>query len=327
MEMKMQCIFKIFFLVSLSYFSSPMIGQKWLKPIDTLNLPRAKTALIGTGAIYAGFSLGLYNVWYKKYDQSSFHFFNDGGEWSNMDKYGHVYSSYFQGITCYKISKWTGLSERKSIITGVVASTLFQTTIEVMDGYSTKWGFSGRDVVANLSGLGLFAVQQHYWGAQRISFKVSSIPKQYSKLPIASIDGSSYSSISNRATSLYGSGYFERFLKDYNAQVYWISADIKSFFPSSKWPRWLNIAMGYGADNMYGGFKNEWFENDQQFVLSQDNYPRIHQFYLGFDLNMTNLGIKNRTLRSIFNTLDIFKAPSPAIELNSLGQLTFHLFR
>ena len=38
--------------------------------------------------------VGLHNLWYKKYPQSSFHFFNDFNEWNQIDKIGHVYSSY-----------------------------------------------------------------------------------------------------------------------------------------------------------------------------------------------------------------------------------------
>ena len=37
---------------------------------------------------------GLYNLWYKNYQQTSFHFFNDLEEWNYMDKAGHIYSSY-----------------------------------------------------------------------------------------------------------------------------------------------------------------------------------------------------------------------------------------
>ena len=42
-------------------------------------------------------------------------------------------------------------------------------------------------------------------------------------------------------------------LKDYNAQTYWFSANLKSFFPEIKFTAWLNVAVGYGAEGMFGG--------------------------------------------------------------------------
>ena len=45
--------------------------------------------------------------------------------------------------------------------------------IEVMDGFSTHWGFSKGDMLANIIGTGLFAAQQKWWGEQRMSLKFS----------------------------------------------------------------------------------------------------------------------------------------------------------
>ena len=122
------------------------------------------------------FSVGLYNSWYKKHNTGSFHLFNDWNEWKHMDKFGHVYTAYFQSVLCYKGAKWTGLSNKKSMLTGMLCGGLFQTTIEIMDGFSDKWGFSFPDFGANMLGLGIFAAQQHWWNEQRIYLKVSSIP-------------------------------------------------------------------------------------------------------------------------------------------------------
>ena len=42
----------------------------------------------------------------------------------------------------------------------------------------------------------------------------------------------------------------------------------------SKFPKWLNVAVGYGAENMFGGCENEWAVDDDMFMLSDDTYPR-----------------------------------------------------
>ena len=48
----------------------------------------------------------------------------------------------------------------------------------------------------------------------------------------------------------------QQVLKDYNGQTYWLSANIWSFNKESNFPRWLNVAFGYGADGMLYGENN-----------------------------------------------------------------------
>src|SRR5690349_20178397 len=56
---------------------------------------RYRNTVIGMGAAYAGGMAILYQQWYKDYPQSSFHLFNDGDEWLQMDKAGHAGSAYY----------------------------------------------------------------------------------------------------------------------------------------------------------------------------------------------------------------------------------------
>lgn len=322
-------VFLTVWIINLSGNSQSVDYQKksFFAPSDTFNQKRFNYALGISAVTYTGFSIGLYHAWYKQYPQGKFRFFDDYGEWNNMDKVGHVYTSYFQGVLCYKGAKWTGLSDDKSIWVGVVCGSLFQSTIEVMDGFSTQWGFSLSDMGANTAGVGLFAVQQKYWKEQRISLKVSSIPKVYPNYIVIGTEGTSIT-LQERADNLFGSSFPERFLKDYNAQVYWASVNVNSFLPeSNKWPDWLNVAVGYGADNMFGGFENEWETNGERFFVDTDAYPRVHQFYLGLDLDLTKINTQNPFLKGILSMFNIFKAPSPALELNSRGEFTFHILR
>ena len=302
--------------------------QSFFVPSDTLSKGRFTKALVFTGATYTAFSVGLYNIWYKQYDQESFHLFNDWGEWGHMDKIGHVHTAYFQGVLCYKGARWTGLSKNKSITTGAICGLLFQSTIEVMDGFSSKWGFSIPDMAANVTGVGLFALQQKWWDEQRISLKVSSIPVGYPKEPFLAFDGTATTTLDERATSLFGSNYFERYLKDYNAQTYWLSFNMNSLLSKgNKWPAWLNLALGYGAQNMYGGYANTWTAKNNTFIADSQKYPRYSQFYLGLDLDLPKLKPKNPFVKSVFSVLNIFKVPGPAIEFNTRGEVVFHLLR
>jgi len=90
--------------------------------------------------------------------------------------------------------------------------------IEVFDGISEEWGFSWGDYLANIGGSGLYLLQQLKWKEQRIHIKFSSHINDYGN------DG-----LNNRADSIFGKNFFTRTLKDYNAQTYWVSINIKSF--------------------------------------------------------------------------------------------------
>lgn len=312
----------------LLFISSSAEGQtSLLVPADSLNKTRFNVALIGSSALYTGFSIGLYNTWYKQYPQSGFHLFNDMGEWANMDKAGHIYTSYFQGVLCYKGAKWTGLEDNDAILVGAICGSLFQTTIEMMDAFSEKWGFSIGDIAANTIGTSTFVLQQKYWGEQKISFKVSSWPKSYSTEALFSSDGLQQTSLQERSEELFGAGYYESFLKDYNAQIIWASFNINSLLQKeNNIPDWLNVAVGYGAENMLGGFENSWESNGTSFAIEDELFPRYKQYYLGLDVDFTRIKTKSPLLKTVFSILNIFKLPLPALEYNSLGNFKLHAF-
>ncbi len=306
-------------------FSQIQTPSSFFTPADTLHKKRFYTATTISALTYSGFSYGLYNTWYKQFDQEPFHLFNDLGEWNHMDKFGHFYTAYFQGVLCYKGAKWTGLNDNQAIFTGFLLGTLFQSTLEVMDGFSAKWGFSVPDMTMNLLGSSAFVVQQKFWDEQRISFKVSNIPLAYDDTEIVSLDGGSTSSPARRAKSLYGSSFPEKFLKDYNSQVLWASFNVRSFIDLEYCPKWLNIAVGYGANNMFGGYENRWFENGAEFLLDE-SYNRYSSFYLSPDIDLWKLRTKSPFLNSVLDIINIFKIPAPALEVNTRGEFHFHFF-
>lgn len=316
-------VFSCIYLIPISAQTSED-SLSFFEPSPIFHKKRFNTALAFSLGTYSAFSYGLYNTWYSQFDQESFHLFNDWGEWENIDKYGHLYTSYFQGVLCYKGAKWTGLSESQSILTGVLCASLFQTTIEVMDGFSSEWGFSLTDMAANALGISAFAFQQKYWGEQRILLKMSSWPKSYDNFEINSNSGQSTTDLVSRTDDLFGANYFESFLKDYNAQTLWASINVHSFLSSgNKWPKWLNVAVGYSADNMFGGFENSWEIESERFSLDPE-YDRYQQFLLGFDIDLSRIDAKHHFLKTLLSVFNIFKVPSPAIEVNAKGEFKLH---
>jgi Predicted periplasmic lipoprotein (DUF2279) len=273
----------------------------------TLNKKRYKAVAIGSGILWTG-TLGFLNTaWYSNYKKSKFHLYDDRGEWQHIDKVGHVYSAYLGTKLFYTFFRWTGLQENKSVAWGAVGGFAYQGIIEILDGYSAKWGFSWSDIGANALGCGLYSSQQLLWHDQRIKIKYSWHIQDYKTVELL-----------NRANSLYGQSVPERIFKDYNAQTYWLSANVRSFVPNSKWPKWLNIAVGYGANNMYGGYTNIWTD-DNNIVHNRSDITRYRQFFVSPDIDFSKLPWKSKLAKDFFKIVNL-KMPFPSIEYNTLGQ-------
>ena len=297
----------------------------FFQPAEQFHKSRFWTAVTGVTIAYATVSVGLYKAWYKNYDQSPFHTFNDYGEWQNIDKFGHLYTTYNETRTAFLGARWTGIKRKKAILTGWGIGMFLQTTLEVMDGFSTKWGFSVSDMAFNTVGASMYATQELVWREQRVIFKFSATAHDYSKNWIAATNGTAVSSPAIRANNLFGKTYAERFLKDYNGQILWASFNPSSFLGKRpSWlPKWLNIAVGYGAENLYGGYANEWNEGDAHFVLNPDDYPRYRQYYLSLDVDFSRIATKNYFLKSLLYGFNFIKIPSPTLEW-SRGRLKFY---
>ncbi len=309
-------------------YSQDSIKLKFLEPSPSFNDKRFWTVSgIGTG-IFAGTIVGLNEIWYAQYPRSSFQLFNDWGEWKGMDKLGHTMTAYGEARYLYGGARWCGLSDRRATWTAVGVASGLQLSLEMLDAYSSEWGFSLPDVAFNTLGVSVFLAQQLYWQEQRILLKWGNFPVNYpADIFVTSTDGSQQSSVRDRARNLYGSNYVVGYFKDYNAASSWVSLNLKSFMPDSKFPPWLNVAVGYGAQNMLGGYRNEWTnDNGQVFNIPAGVYPRYQQYFLSLDIDMTRLRVRNRYLRTLLYVLNSVKVPLPGIEYNSLGQWKFHPF-
>jgi hypothetical protein len=258
---------------------------------------------------YGGSLIALNNAWYKGYAKTSFHSFDDSREWLQMDKTGHAWGAYNAGRGSTAMWKWAGLPHKKAVWIGGLSSIAYLTTIEILDAHSAKWGWSWSDIGANIFGSGLFMGQEFLWAEQRIQFKFSFHPKTYDE-----------TQLDERADNLFGKPWYERMLKDYNAQTYWLSFNVKSFLPESNWPAWLNVAAGYGADGMFGGFENKWRDKTGNEIIRYD-IPRKRQFYLAPDIDFTKIKTKSKFLKTSFALLNAFKCPAPALMINSKGKL------
>lgn len=277
---------------------------------STIPHPNSKRIWLVAGAhtvVYAGSLLVLSEAWFKDYPRTGFHTFNDSGEWLQVDKVGHAWSAYNLAKYSTDLWRWTGLPRKKAAWIGTGSSLAYMTIIEALDATSEKWGWSWGDIAANITGTGMFLAQELGWKEQRIQFKFSAHIAEYD------------SSLQERTDDLFGTSVPEKLLKDYNAQTYWFSFNLKSFFRDSKLPPWLNLAVGYGADGMLGGFENKW-EDEQGNEITRYDIPRVRQFYLAPDIDFTKIKTNSKTVRTLLNLLNAIKCPAPALMIDSKGK-------
>lgn len=289
-----------FLLLKVSLFAQSGI-DRFLKPTDSLNVPRRNAVIITESSLATISLVGLNQLWYADYPQSNFHTINDSGEWLQMDKFGHVFSSYQVGRVGADLLAWSGVSERDQLIYGSTLGFAYLGVVEVFDGFSEEWGFSWTDILANAAGTSLYVGQQLLWKEQRITLKYSFHQTHYA--------------VQN--PDKLGDGWTEEFLKDYNGQTYWLSVNLHSFFKESEVPKWLNVAFGYGAEGMLTG-ENESVNNN---LITQD---RRRQFYFSLDVDLSRIQTKSHFLKTIFSIFNVLKVPFPTVEFTERNGFRFH---
>jgi hypothetical protein len=159
-------------------------------------------------------------------------------------------------------------------------------------------------MVANASGSALVFGQEMALGEQVVKLKFS-----YSESPYA-----------RNSNGYLGSTSFDRFVSDYNAQSYWLSAPVNRLARSSRLPAWLSVAVGYSANGMYG-------ERDNITSYRGAAIPeavRHRQFLVSLDADWARVHTRSRILRGVLSGLGPLKLPFPALEYNAQDGFKAH---
>ena len=302
---------RFYTILFLLFFSNQLFGQQ---TIDTFN----KNKFVKVQSAIAGISLGtllyLNNEWYTQFPKTTFHFFDDNYEWLQMDKCGHVFSAYFESNLTYRFYKSTGLTNAQATNASWLSSIAYQGIIEFLDAYSENWGFSKGDMGANFLGATIFAVQQHLWKEQRIQVKFGFYPKHYQD-----------ESLNERTKAIFGNHVYEQLIKDYNAQSYWLSGNLNKLLKTDKFPKWLNIAVGYSAENVFEyALRNQWLNSQNQWI-DKSNLRAYREFLISPDIDLAQLPIRNKNIKR-FMTYLTFKIPLPTLIYQSDNRINFSWF-
>ncbi|WP_276499678.1 DUF2279 domain-containing protein [Pontibacter litorisediminis] len=268
---------------------------------DTTTIHKKRLLVLGStfSVGYSALLVSLNKAWYKE-ERTSFHWFNDNHEWKQLDKAGHFWSAFHQSRAGIDMLRWAGMPEKKAVLYGGLTGILLQTPIEIFDGYQADYGASVDDLMANTAGSVAVTAQELAWQEVRIMPKYSFHTTRYAAM----------------RPNVLGSTISEQALKDYNGHTYWLSVDVGAFLKAeSRYPRWLNIAVGYGAQEMV------YNDPEANAAAGLDAY---RQFYLSPDLNLMHFKGKNKVWNTALYVLSIIKVPAPALEYNRKVGLKIH---
>jgi hypothetical protein len=271
------------------------------QPSDTtmVDSRKIKSFVWVTGVAYTATLIGLSELWYKDSEKQSFAFFNDNAEWKQVDKFGHFYSAFYVSYGTSSIITSYGLQKRKADFWGSAAGFLLLMPIEILDGFSADYGASPGDLLANALGVGFYLGQASLWNEIRIQPKFSFQRTGYPDL---------------RDNGVLGKGAVSEFVKDYNGQTYWLSFNMDKFIP---FPKWLNLAAGYGATGMV-------YARDSQNEAA--GYQAIRQYYIGLDFDFSHIKTRSKALNTMLFVVGMVRLPAPAVTFSKQGN-TFRFFQ
>lgn len=253
-------------------------------PNESTEIDKCRLGIVaGTGlAGIATIHIYQANGWWKD-NRTSFHFQEDLKYGLSVDKLGHFYGASVLTFVFSRSLQWANFPERDALWWGAGASALFQTYVEIEDGFST-WGFDRVDFASDMLGA-FYPVAQHYSPfLQNFNFKFSYHP----------------SPLLNEPGGIGFQGQKHILFDDYEGQTIWLSIRVKDLLPQSPaaiWPGWLCLAVGYGARD----------------IISSNPYSVL---YLSLDYDMTRL-IPGDTafLKTLGQALNFIHFPAPTIRI------------
>jgi len=270
-----------------------------------VNQGRLKTVVITEAVLATAGTIALHYLWYKKFPKSRFHLFNDNAEWMYMDKIGHATTAYNFSAIQYDMMRWSGVSNKSAAWIGGLTAVGLQTMIEIFDGFSAEWGFSKGDMLANIAGSALFVAQQLAWGEQRARMKFSFHKTIYSKYNPKEL----------------GANKWQRWLKDYNGQTYWLSINPAAFMKSNtSFPHWLNVSLGVGAEGMIGARTNP----SKIGNLEIPRFERRQRFVFSLDADLKRIDNPQMDPRVLLSVPNAVKIPAPALSFKKGAPARFH---
>lgn len=247
-----------------------------------------RMAMVGGGLFGSMVFIHFYQQsgWWKD-NRAPFHFHEDLVYGLNVDKIGHFYGAYALEFVIGKCLEWSNVSEEKALWIGSSGGLLFQTYVEIEDGFSA-WGFDRVDFASDVGGAAWPIARYYVPFLQNFDLKFSYHPSRL----LGSNEGIGFK------------GQKHLMIDDYEGQTFWMDLKVHNLLPEAVkeyWPDFLCVAAGYAARDVAG----------------PDPY-RV--YFLGLDLDMTKV-IPPRTafLKTLGQALNFLHVPLPAIRIAPTG--------
>ncbi|HLB01184.1 MAG TPA: hypothetical protein VJO14_07335 [Bacteroidota bacterium] len=248
-----------------------------------------KTRLYIVGGAMAASMIGIHlyqeSGWWK-YNRAPFNFREDLVYGLSVDKIGHFYGTGLWAYSLRKILGWADLPDRTALYYGAAGAFLFQTFLEMEDGFSA-WGFDRVDFLSDLGGALWPIAQAHSAFLRAFDLKLSYKPTSLLHKPAAG--------------GFVGQKHLV--MDDYEGQTFWLAlkpADLTGGNALSFWPGFLNLAVGYGARDVSG--------------VPGRPYSVV---YVGFDYDMKKIIPQTSAfLVTLSEALNFIHFPAPAVRLS-----------
>ena len=233
------------------------------------------------------------NGWWRN-NRAPFHFQEDLVYGMGVDKIGHFYGGYILGFLMSKSFEWADVPDEKALWFGAAGGLLFQTYVEVEDGFS-KWGFDRVDWLSDLGGAAWLPLRYYVPYLQNFDLKLSYHP----------------SDLLGNPGGIGFKGQKHLMMDDYEGQTMWMSVKVKNLLPTSVekyWPSFLCLSIGYGARDVAGAHPH-----------------RV--YFLAPDLDMTKI-IPDDTpfLKTLGEALNFIHFPMPAVQFSSNKTIWYGLY-
>lgn len=294
----------IFIVVLLINFTGNLNGQS-SSSNDSLSQRKSNCkSIVLLGTFSAGYVCELSfmkKIFYGDEPRIPFYYANDSKSYLQVDKLQHSFCSYIDGYAGYHILRNAGFERNKALLFSGPIGIVLQTPKEFIDAHHFGSGFSWLDILSNTTGSAFFIAQELLFNEQVLLYKFSFKRSYYS----------------DKCNGYLGYNYLQSYSRDYNGHTYWLSLNANKLVFKSKIPDWINLAVGYSANGMFGAIKNENFYNGVKLPETQ----RYRQFLLSLDVDWPEIKTRSKFLKRVLNTIVFIKLPFPAVEFNSKGQI------
>lgn len=250
---------------------------------------RLALVMAGVGVYDVAFYQTLKKPWWSG-AKAPMHLTNDwwNGYAMEVDKAAHAFAGQSMARVAAGSYQWAGMTRKQALFWGGVTSLTTLSQVEILDGYTRKFGFSTADYVANIAGA-FFPLAQEMWRPlQCLTFKMSYHPKPFEE-----------------------HGNDGNLLEDYDRQTFWLTLRPTEILPEQIGrlvPPWLGVAFGYGVENAF----------------SQQG--RMREYYLSLDIDPTRANLGDGWVAKVIAPVRYVHLPSPAIRFREDGTRFFALY-